>query len=42
MNYVLLLFIIITIVNSELKDVSKSVKITDIKVFERLNNQNKL
>jgi len=41
MNCVLLLFIIITIVNSELKDVSKSVKITDIKVFERLNNQNK-
>ena len=40
-NCVLLLFIIITIVNSELKDVSKNVKFTDIQVLERLNNLNK-
>ena len=40
-NCVLFLFIIINIVNSELKDVSKSVKFTDIQVLERLNNQNK-
>ena len=42
MNCVLLLFIIITIVNSELKDVLKNVKFTDIQVLKRLNNQNKL